>query len=62
MSALGQLRDRLEKIHDMMPLSPREEKLAHWVVFGDGECELSEEGEAWWGPKAWSVLKHFEAV
>lgn len=64
MSASGDLRARLEEIHDMMPLSDRERKLAEWVLYGDGEVSIAEEIQTdsnWWGPKAVEVLKTLEA-
>jgi hypothetical protein len=60
MSALGTLRDRLNEIHDMMPLTERERRLARWVLWGDGEACIMEQIEAspaWWGEKAVETAK-----
>ena len=55
MSAMGDLRTRLEEIHEMLPLSNREQGLAGMVLWGDGECEMEASMRAdakWWGEKA----------
>lgn len=64
MSAMGDLRKRLEEIHSMMPLTDREKKLASWILYGDGEVNIPEEISCdpdWWGPKAVEAAAMIEA-
>lgn len=60
MSALGDLRGRLETIHDMLPLSDREKVLAQMVLEGDGDIDIAadiRQEPQWWGEKAAAVSK-----
>jgi len=62
MSADADMRDTLETIAEMLPLSHREMKLAEMVVFGyaNGQLSLLEEVESdpdWWGEKAAKACK-----
>lgn len=65
MSAQGDLRDNLEEIHGMLPLTEREAVLAAMVVRGDGEVDVAEEIEtdpSWWGEKALQVVNALREV
>ena len=61
MSYEGTLRDRLDNIARMMPLSEREKTLAGWVIVGDGQMSVftdMKDDPEWWGPKAIEAVRH----
>lgn len=67
MSALGEMRDDLETIHEMLPLSERESALADMIFDDYGEIAADmRSGSSWWGSKAieawnWLMVKqHFD--
>jgi hypothetical protein len=63
MSAQGDLRDRLNEIAGMIPLSDRERKLAEWILYGDGEYNNATAVRAepeWWGVEAVRAVNYLE--